>query len=535
MKVSYAHGWWPRAGLLVLLMTGVAWAQGASVATAVLDNTPQHVLLRFDFAAPQMEPVTIDGAEYMRLSLERSVRTCTAGAPELPKAARSIIVPDTGGVALRIVSANYQDIPNVAVVPSKGMLVRTVNPDDVPYAFGPEYSQDSFYPGTLADIGEPYILRDYRGAVVTVYPVQYNPVQHALRVYSDITIEVLTGQPGGTNELDRTVAQPGADTAFEMLYRQHFINTSAAGVVRYSPLNESGGMLIICYDAWLPNVQPLVTHRTAHGVPTTAVGVSTIGNNAVSIKSYIQNTYNAGGLAYVLLVGDSTQVATPSASDGASDPSYSKVAGNDNYPDIIVGRFSAETAAQVDTQVQRTIAYETLPAPAQDWFWKGIGIASSQGAGQGDDGQADYVHIGAIRTQLLGCSYTYVDEIYDTNGGTAQMVTNAINAGRGIINYCGHGSTNAWTSTGFSSSNVAALTNQGKLPFIFSVACVNGDFDGQTCFAEAWLRATQGGQPTGAVATYMSSINQDWAPPMQPQDEFATLVCAGDNHNIGAL
>ncbi len=535
MRVSNAHGWLPRTGLFLLVLVGVAWAQGASVATAVLDNTPQHVVLRFDFASPRMETVNIAGVPYVQLSLERGVRTCTAGAPELPKAARSIILPDTGGVSLRVVSANYTDLTDLAVAPSKGLLLRTVNPDDVPYTFGPEYSQDAYYPGALAEVGEPYILRDYRGAVVTIYPVQYNPVQHTLRVYSDITVEVLTNQPGGVNELDRSLPQPGPDASFEAIYREHFVNSSSAGLQRYNPLNEDGNLLIICHDAWLGNIQPLVTHKTAHGVPTTAVGVATIGNTATAIKTYIQNTYNAGGLAYVLLVGDSTQIATPSASGGASDPSYAKLAGNDNYPDIIVGRFSAETAAQVDTQVQRTIAYETLPAPTQDWFWKGVGIASSQGAGQGDEGQADYVHIGAIRTQLLGCGYTLIDEIYDTNGGTAQMVSNAVNAGRGVINYCGHGSTNAWSSTGFSSTNVSALTNQGKLPFIFSVACVNGDFDGQTCFAEAWLRAAQSGQPTGAVATYMSSINQSWAPPMQAQDEFANLICAEAYTTVGAL
>jgi hypothetical protein len=189
----------------------------------------------------------------------------------------------------------------------------------------------------------------------------------------------------------------------------------------------------------------------------------------------------------------------------------------------MVGRFSAESTAHVDTQVLRSVEYEENAATQQDWFWRGMGIASAQGAGQGDEGQADYVHIGEIRTWLLNFGYTTVDEIYDTNGGDAQDVTNGLNAGRGIINYCGHGSTTSWGTTGFNNGNVQALQNDNMLPFIISVACVNGQFDGYTCFAEAWLRSTHNGEPIGAIATYMSSINQSWAPPMEAQDEFNIL------------
>ena len=62
------------------------------------------------------------------------------------------------------------------------------------------------------------------------------------------------------------------------------------------------------------------------------------------------------------------------------------------------------------------------------------------------------------------------------------------------------------------------------LPFILSVACNNGTFTNGTCFGEAWLRATNGGQPTGAIATYMSYISQSWDPPMCGQDEVVDLL-----------
>ena len=63
-------------------------------------------------------------------------------------------------------------------------------------------------------------------------------------------------------------------------------------------------MLIICHDAWIANMQPFVDHKNAIGITTTIVGVSTIGNDSVAIKNYIQGVYDTSDLAFVLLVGD---------------------------------------------------------------------------------------------------------------------------------------------------------------------------------------------------------------------------------------
>ena len=520
-----------RRGGLACLLVAALLATGSSafgrdgsqvVQATVQENSTARIVVQFGIGDYTSRTVKIDGKEYAGITLGKEAPLLTAGAPELPHVCRSIIIPDDAAMVLNVTAAEYVDIGNVDVAPSKGNLSRTVNPDDVPYTFGLQYAEDAFYPGEVATLGEPYILRDYRGAVIDLRPLQYNPVKRTLRVYKSVTVEVTPTDSAAANILDRAVRRAPMSQAFDTIYQHHFLNYSTSP--RYSPLDEIGNMLIICYDSWLTNVAPLVTHKNSIGITTTAVGVSTIGNNSTSIKSYIQTQYNAGNLAFVLLVGDASQVATPSAAGGASDPTYALLAGSDNYPEIMVGRFSAESAADVTTQVQRTIEYETMPATQQTWFWKGTGIGSEYGTG--DDNEYDWQHIANFRTMLLAHGYTQVDELYGTTGATAAQVSAALNAGRGIINYCGHGSDTSWGTTGFSNSNVTALTNDNMLPFIFSVACVNGNFPGQTCFAEAWLRATHNGEPTGAIGAYMSSINQDWDPPMQAQDEFNALYCA---------
>ena len=82
-----------------------------------------------------------------------------------------------------------------------------------------------------------------------------------------------------------------------------------------------------------------------------------------AVKNYIRSYYHQHNLAYVLLVGDAAQV--PAWTSG-SDPVYSLLRTGDWYPGVFVGRFSAQTSAQVRTQVERTLRYEKYPQPGAD-------------------------------------------------------------------------------------------------------------------------------------------------------------------------
>ncbi len=506
----------------------------AAVKMDLLKAEADLVVLNYDVADFSIETVKIGGRKYARIALGSESRMKTVGAPALPNVCRSIIIPDDARMGVNVTASEHYDLTDIDVAPSKGFIPRTVNPKDVPYTFSDTYDTDAFYPGELATLRDSYILRDYRGTVIELNPFQYNPVRRVLRVYTSITVSVSRTGPARINPLKRAPRPRAVSRSFHQIYSHHFINYTAAS--RYTPLDETGDMLIICHDAWLPNIQPLVDHKNALGISTTALGVSTIGNNPTSIKNYIQGVYEASDLAFVLLVGDANEVASPSVTVGteteSADPTYALLAGDDSYPDILVGRFSAQTAYHVDTQVERTIEYEQMPAMMEEWFKRATGVASAEGPG--DDGEYDFEHLDNIRTDLLAYGYTPVDQIYDP-GASAAQVTSAVNAGRGLINYTGHGSTYGWGTTGFSNAHVNALINDNMLPFVLSVACNNGTFDGYTCFAEAWLRATHGSEPTGAIAIYASSVSQHWEPPMCAQDEFVDLLVAEAYASFGAL
>ena len=496
--------------------------------------------------------ITINGEKYLKITVPGESNILEKGKPDLPRICRSVIIPDDAKMGLKIPSVNFRDIYNVSIAPSKGNLIRNVNPDDIPYEFDNIYNEDMWYPGKLAKLRDPYILRDFRAQVVEIYPFQYNPYRRILRVYTEIELEVLPVAPGKIDVLDRKKPLTSIDEEFKQIYRREFINFDRIdyrGInfafpeysgCKYTPVDDHGNMLIICYDDFYDEMQPFVEWKNMKGVPTEIVNLSEVGSTADDIYDYIVNYYNTRGLTLVLLVGDAEQVPTMMVGGHASDPSYSYIVGDDHYPDIFVGRFSAENTDHVVTQVERSVDYEKYPQANAEWYHKGTGIASNQGPG--DDGEYDYQHIRNIRSDLLSYTYTTADELYDGSQGgadapgnpSASMVSAVLNEGRGIVNYCGHGSQTSWGTTGFSNSDVNALEDDNKLPFIFSVACLNGQFVSGTCFAEAWLRATDDntGEPTGAIATFMSSKTQAWSPPMDAQDEFVDILVESYQDNI---
>jgi gingipain R len=482
------------------------------------------------------EVTTQNGTAYT-ISTKNGTPILESGFPDLPKMNASIVVPDEENMQIQVVESQYTDYLNIEVAPSKGTLVRTVDPALVPFTFNDVYNNDIFYPFDLAYLGHPYIQRDFRAQTITVNPIQYNATTKTLRVYTYLKLSVTSSGMNGENQFVRNPNVTTIDNEYHKLYNNRFINYENTS--RYSSVSDNGSMLIISDPAFEASMQPFVNWKIQRGTKTVMVNTAATGMTTDAIKTYIQNYYTAHPeLKYVLFVGDDAQVPTaqPGVNSiaGPSDNFYGYLAGNDHYPELFIGRFSATTISHVSTMVQRSIEYEKNPLIDAS-FGKSIHIGSDQGPG--DDGQYDFEHQRALFSELLNFTYTAGAELYDgTQGGEdaagnpdALDAVDAINAGAGIITYTGHGYDQGLGTTGFSNTQVPSLTNAGKLPFFWSVACVNGNFSAGTCFAEALTRSTDGsGNPTGSVATLMSTINQYWNEPMEGQDEMVHLLTLND-------
>ena len=543
---------------------GISGESPSKMKTTLISSTENETVIEVNIGGYYTQTVKTPNGKAVVVSVNGMSNVYEVGAPQLPFGSVPVIIGDRAEMKVSVLKSQYVDIENVEVAPSKGDFSRQINPDDVPYTYGEMYQQDAFWPASQVGFDAPYILRDFRGQNILVNPFAYNPVTKTLRVYTNMTIAMTKVSDNGENQLtSRKSNTVKTSPEFKASYDRRFINFGATET-KYNFLEDYGEMLIICADQFMAEMQPLVDWKNQSGRPTTMVSVATAGgNNATSIKNYITNIYNDPNhnLAYVLLVGDYNHITPhPFTYENATEYSdiwFGQVVGTDNYPEVFVGRFSAQNAAQVTTQVNKVLYYERDLQGGITWGDKGLGIGHMTDGSTvpGHNYETDAQHIGFITDTLLHYTYTQVTEHHGGSGGDATQanISSTINQGVSVINYCNHGDVTLWGIASYSNSNVNALTNDYKLPVVWSVACLNGKFNYSSgdCFAEAWLHATNNstGAPTGAVGGMFSWISQPWRPPQYGQDEMVdiltgwrggdlfnhTLAGASLNGNMGVL
>ena len=130
--------------LVGLLITGLFAVKKADY-TKVISSDIKSTVIEFNTKNFNLVPVgTPEGIMHLA-KLENGASFLKKGAPDLHKISRSIIIPDNADMGIEILSSEFTDYNNISIAPSKGNLSRLINPEDIFYEFGAEYSQDSFF------------------------------------------------------------------------------------------------------------------------------------------------------------------------------------------------------------------------------------------------------------------------------------------------------------------------------------------------------------------------------------------------------
>jgi gingipain R len=482
--------------------------------------------LTFEIHDYSIGEVTHDGVTYSKINFASSTTTELKGWAELPFVSAAIQLPANKDVELEITEGTITSMPlDYPIVPSRGVIYRNQDPSEIPYEVNPASRLEENYPADVATMEAPFIVRDVRGTSVRVYPFHYDAMHNILDVHSRVVITLRESSRPATNPLTRINPTPVKEAIG--MYQNLFLN--------YEPTRdalaqgEKGDILVLTPSAYENAADLYIQWKKEMGYNVEKQVVS----SGANVTSTIQTAYNSNGnLMYVQLFGDwadiKSNTITSDYTAAPADPKMGCVAGNDNYPDIAIGRFSCSSNAQALVQVNKAINYEKNPNMDPGWRETFIGIGSSEGQGSGDDGEIDYVHVQRIYSERLA-DFTYLTENgnYGDNS-TASTLAGHVNAGASTIAYCGHGAETYFVTTNYSNTNVNASTNGDRLPFIVAVACVNGKFNQSgDCFAEAWLKKENG----GAVVTLMSTINQPWTPPQRGQDYFYDILVGGFDYN----
>ncbi len=511
--------------LAFMASAGVVYRSPQPVETAEYLGFDSGQMVRFNLPALATQNASLEGfGSGVIFRVPSGGYGSEVGTPDLPVIRRMVQIPSTGGISIEIVNTETSILGNYTVLPAQPFPDRcgTTHPLKVD---GTVYGNSSFYPSSPVSLHSIEILRDIRVAWVCFHPVQVNPVTGQTLITTSATVRLVNDGTPGENQLLR--ASSGITRSFLPYYREVLGFQETDAVV-------DGSYLVIGASAAVDLCSDLIQWKREKGYDVQIGLIENIGSTAAAVDAYIENAFNtwSNPPEWVLLLGDEVGVPAYWVGSIASDNQYG-VIGSGVNPSIHVGRLCADTNS-LNYVAWKIWAYENDPyEPAASWFQ----YAVSLGSNDFQDPLMSWRY-----KQIMANDGNMDVKLYcptGTYGGinpTIALLTADFNSGLSLFSYIGHGSRTTWVTTGFSNSNVAALTNGRRLPWISSIACVNCQFaDGGSgdCFGEAWLKSGSIASPKGAVGFMGASVNS----PVGPTDSLALYQFKGyfqlDMHHMG--
>ncbi|MCP4571007.1 MAG: hypothetical protein GY838_01520 [bacterium] len=496
----------------------MADADPAAPAEVRVDGSPDRLEMVYDLPGFQL----VDTPDGLVVDLPGRTPRQVAGRPELPMVPVTLAVPDGGTPILEILEHRVREVPVATLVVSYGHLSRRLLPEGLerPAAL----PSDGPWPAAAAELAAVFDAAGSRGATVRLNPVRYDAARGLLLVTEHIRLVLATPdvQPSvsrGTPEL--------ADVR-----RRLFANTPEPLDATAKTLVTAPRMLVVVPAALAGGLDAFVDWKARRGLDVEVRTYEELGGSAAAVQDAVALRYaDAGGLAWLLLVGDVAQVPSLAASTPGvlSDQRYGMVDGDDLHPDVLVSRLPARSISELAVQSARIVAYERDATAGDPWFARAAGVASAEGS------PADHERADELRDKLLEHGFTAVDRIYETDGAGAGDVADALESGRSLVNYLGHGSGTAWQSVPFDVADVTGLDNSGHWPWVVDASCSNGDLSLNTCLAEAWLRAGSAARPGGAVGVFAATSEVPWTPPTLLQQGVVEALTVGGERSLGAL
>lgn len=355
--------------------------------------------------------------------------------------------------------------------------------------------ENDFLDFITIDLGNhEYEISNFTDSIVEIYEIT-DPF-NVLRVENNVT--QLDGSVYMTSFEDNILQTPARYIALNTSQRK-----TPAAIVMDDPsslmsASNEADLIIITYDDFFNNIIPLSDFYQNQGLRVVKAKITDIYDefsygifDPQAIKSFLQYTYYnwiSPAPLYVLLVGDANidykdnfgtgninyvpthLFETDLLGQTPSDNWFVSVSGSDVLPDMFIGRLSVQTTSEVTGVVNKILSYEsTQPL---DWTTNIQFVA---------DDEPQFENLSdSLAINYLPPDYTakkvYMSQ-YPSGSNAKRDIKANIKKGTLITNYTGHGSVDNWSGQNmFVTSDVATLSNSGKLAFITTLNCLNGFF-----------------------------------------------------------
>ena len=519
----------------------------------MIEQTRGNVALEYNLDEMSLTSFTYNGEEMQTIGIADISLPNGKGLPNVPSYSRAIAIPQGAQAVLHVVSYEQQLIDDVNVEPSLGVQVENEEPDMNYTKDMKVYAENAFYPTEFASVSEPSSIRGVDIVNLSINPVRFNPVTKQAIVYHNIEVEVeFVGGNGqfGDNRL--------RSRYFDPILAQNIMNYNSLPVIDYEARmqdwvrnNREGYEYIIIIpnnDGFVEPANRLKEYRMQQGILTEVFRLDEIpATTTAMMKTWFHNAYNNWEIAPVAVLlfadhntnmgqGIPAEEIYHSSSYGncITDNQYADVTG-DKLPEMIFSRLIAANPTEAAMMADKQIEYEytnpnmdansyNVPVTALGWQTeRWFQLCSEVVGGYFRSEGKNPLRINCIYQGTPGSSWSsaqntaqvvsyfgptgtnYIpqtpDQLGGFNGGTPEQIVTAINQGTMLVQHRDHGLETGWGEPAFRNSHVAQLNNVGKMPFVFSINCLTGQFDlgSGPCFAEAFMRHTYNGQNAGAV------------------------------------
>ncbi len=402
---------------------------------------------------------------------------------------------------IEIIDRKYVELP-LQLAPARRPLVDgdSIVSESIIEAI-PMIPFDGFFPSAVVEEIGFLNFKDNVKFGCKVYPIQYNYYKKVVRAYSSITYRVKFNENTSNKIFQRT--------------------NSAINIPQD---NQTKYYLIVTSNKYLPAVDNLIALEKMMGF-NVIVTSKDCWNSSEEVLDSVQTIYERTSkrLYALLIVGDHQDVPAkviPKVLDRpqhVTDLYYACLdSARPTTPNLVYGRISVKSNAGAQEVVDKLCEYMLNPTADVNFYNNGLHCTTFDGDYMSHNNQQvprfawtsetirsimqEKINKDIIRVYHSDMGENTLQNSFEDEDlqdpsswqGNADDIIQAINNGVFYVNYRGHGQFDSWASPAFSSASINKLNNTNKLPFIFSVTCLTGKFDGDS-FCESALQLKEGG------------------------------------------
>ncbi|PLX10170.1 MAG: hypothetical protein C0594_05255, partial [Marinilabiliales bacterium] len=235
---------------------------------------------------------TTNNTEFTNIFTKNHYKTYTnIGEPQLPACTKLIEVPQGADVEINIIDFTIEEISLKEygflnpIIPIQPSVKKSDDPENLPFYFNSNtYENDDFYSPELVRYIESGTLRGVQMGKIQITPFEYNPVRNILRVYKEITFEVIFS--GGNHSRSEQLKRKFYSPLFESSY--HALMNYSEPENKYAISSYPIGYIIISDPMFETMLQPFIEWKTKKGFHVYEAYTDEIGTTTTEIKNYIE-------------------------------------------------------------------------------------------------------------------------------------------------------------------------------------------------------------------------------------------------------